>query len=158
MRQVTAAAAFLLVRQERDDEVIQKSELVANWGDALGVGAFTVVGANNALALGLPTSVCIVCGLCTACFGGVVRDLLCGRPPRVMHSYTDIYGTCAMLGALGFVGVARSGPGRLGAALCVGAGSAVVLRYVAWKNEVRLPIAVDGGHFHLRRRALSHMA
>ena len=52
------------------------------WTDTVGVAAFCVIGAQNALRLALPGIVVVGCGAITATGGGVVRDLLVGRPVR----------------------------------------------------------------------------
>ncbi len=50
------------------------------WLDAVGLAAYAVVGAAKAAALGVPPLVCVVMGVLTACFGGIVRDVLAGQP------------------------------------------------------------------------------
>ena len=50
------------------------------WLDAIGLAAYGVLGAAKAEALGATPLICIVMGALTACFGGVVRDLLAGQP------------------------------------------------------------------------------
>jgi hypothetical protein len=52
------------------------------WLDAIGLGAYGVMGAAKAEAAGAPPLICIVMGTLTACFGGVVRDTLAGQPSR----------------------------------------------------------------------------
>ena len=56
-----------LTTDEVDDSAMVR------WSDAIGLSAFAVIGANNALALALPASICVLCGVATATFGGVIR-------------------------------------------------------------------------------------
>lgn len=71
------------------------------WLDALGLGAYAVVGAAKAGALGAPPLSAMVMGVLTACFGGVIRDVLAHEPSVLLRR--EIYVTCAGLGAMTFV-------------------------------------------------------
>jgi len=73
------------------------------WLDAVGLAAYAVVGAAKAASLGVAPLVCVVMGVLTACFGGIVRDVLAGRPSVLLSK--EIYVTAALLGALTFVGL-----------------------------------------------------
>lgn len=53
--------------------------------DALGLMAFTVIGAQVALGMELGAPVAALAGLITGMFGGVIRDLLCNRVPLVFQ-------------------------------------------------------------------------
>ena len=75
------------------------------WLDALGLGAYGVLGAAKAEAAGVPPLICIVMGALTACFGGVVRDLLAGEPSILLRR--EITVSAALLAATLFV-VARA--------------------------------------------------
>ena len=45
--------------------------------DSLDVCAFCVIGVMNGVRMKMPPVVCAFCGMATATFGGVVRDVLC---------------------------------------------------------------------------------
>ena len=49
--------------------------------DALGLGLFTIVGIKLGIAQNFSIGVCITLGTITACFGGVVRDVLLNNIP-----------------------------------------------------------------------------
>ncbi len=71
------------------------------WGaffDAIGLASFAVQGALLALAAGYPLSAVIVAGVLTGCGGGIIRDILAGRKPMVLHQ--EIYAMWAVLGAV----------------------------------------------------------
>lgn len=67
------------------------------WLDAIGLAAYGVMGAAKAEALGLAPLICIVMGALTACFGGVVRDLLAGQPSILLRREINV--TAAILAA-----------------------------------------------------------
>jgi len=71
------------------------------WLDALGLGAYGVMGAAKAEATGVAPLICIVMGALTACFGGVVRDLLAGQPSILLRR--EITVSAALLAATLYV-------------------------------------------------------
>ena len=71
------------------------------WLDALGLAAYGVMGAAKASAFGIAPLICIVMGALTACFGGVVRDLLAGEPSILLRR--EITVSAALLAATVFV-------------------------------------------------------
>lgn len=73
------------------------------WADAVGMALFSVTGASKALALGAPPVVAVAMGIMTAAFGGVIRDVLAGESPLVLHK--EIYVTAAFAGAGLLVGL-----------------------------------------------------
>jgi uncharacterized membrane protein YeiH len=84
------------------------------WLDAVGLGAYGVLGAAKAEAFGAPPLICIVMGALTACFGGIVRDILAGQPSILLRR--EITVSAALLAATVYV-VAR----QVGFALRAGA-------------------------------------
>ena len=81
-----------------------------DWADAAGLAAYTVLGTAKALAFGLPLVPAMLMGVITGCVGGIIRDVLAGRPSIIMRP--EIYVTAAALsaglGALGqTLGLAR---------------------------------------------------
>jgi uncharacterized membrane protein YeiH len=71
------------------------------WMDAVGLCAYAVVGAGKASAAGLSAPVCVVMGVLTACFGGVLRDVLAEQPSVLLRR--EIYVTAAIVAATTFV-------------------------------------------------------
>jgi uncharacterized membrane protein YeiH len=80
------------------------------WVDALGLALFATVGAERAISVGVAPLVAIVMGVITACFGGIIRDLL-GQARSIIFSY-EIYVTAAMGAAATFVALHSMGFGR----------------------------------------------
>ena len=64
------------------------------WADAIGLALFATVGAERAMSVGASALVAVVMGVITACFGGIIRDLL-GQTRSIIFSY-EIYVTAAM--------------------------------------------------------------
>ncbi len=69
--------------------------------DAIGLSAFTVIGADKALTMGHTGLIAIIMGIMTGVVGGMIRDVLSDEIPLVLR--TEIYATAAMAGALVFV-------------------------------------------------------
>lgn len=93
------------------------------WLDAAGLAAYCVIGAAKALAFGVAPLVAVVMGVLTACFGGVLRDVLAGEPSILLRR--EIYATAALSGAAVFVVASFSGvpqPAALGLGATVALG------------------------------------
>lgn len=67
------------------------------WFDALGLAAYGSYGAAKGLAFGVAPIPAIGMGVLTACLGGIIRDVLAGRPSILMRS--ELYVTAAALAA-----------------------------------------------------------
>ncbi|AUS04457.1 trimeric intracellular cation channel family protein [Tamlana sp. s12] len=66
--------------------------------DTIGIGLYTVVGVERGINAGLHPVICIAIGTITACFGGVVRDVLCNEIPVIFRK--EIYATACILGGI----------------------------------------------------------
>ncbi len=64
--------------------------------DTIGIALYTVVGIETGLVAGLHPIICIALGTMTACFGGVIRDILCNEIPVIFRR--EIYATACILG------------------------------------------------------------
>ncbi len=74
--------------------------------DALGLGAYAVVGAQKALSADLLVPAALVVGTINAVGGGILRDLLSGEEPEVFKP-GGYYALAAFAGALAFCGLAK---------------------------------------------------
>lgn len=70
------------------------------WLDAVGLAAYSVLGAAKGLAATGSPTVAIVTGGLTAAFGGILRDLLANEPSVLLRP--EIYITAALAGAGAF--------------------------------------------------------
>ena len=68
--------------------------------DSIGLGVFTLIGLQKGIAIGLHPIMCIALGTMTACFGGVLRDILCNDIPVIFHR--EIYATICLAGGVVF--------------------------------------------------------
>lgn len=102
---------------------------VLEWLDAAGLGAYAVLGTAKALGYGVAPVPAAMMGVITGCVGGVIRDVLAGRPSILMRP--ELYVTAAALAA----------------ALCALGHVAGVPREIAW------PVAALAG-FGLRGAAI----
>ncbi len=66
--------------------------------DTIGIALYTLVGVGKGLSVGLHPLICIALGTITACFGGVIRDILCNEIPVIFRK--EIYATACILGGL----------------------------------------------------------
>jgi uncharacterized membrane protein YeiH len=96
---VILGTAFLSILFRKSFHSLQRTLLVF---DALGLGLFTVIGINKGLAIGLHPGICVALGTITACFGGVLRDLLLNHIPALFHT-KEIYATACIVGGTAYV-------------------------------------------------------
>lgn len=68
-----------------------------DWADAAGMTAYSVLGTAKALAYGVPPLPAVLMGVITGCVGGIIRDVLAGRPSILMRP--ELYVTAAALSA-----------------------------------------------------------
>ena len=68
--------------------------------DTIGIGLFTMVGVEKGLNADLLPVMCIALGTITACFGGVIRDILCNEIPVIFRK--EVYATACIVGALSY--------------------------------------------------------
>lgn len=73
------------------------------WLDAIGLSAYTVMGAAKGLAITGSPTIAIVTGTMTATFGGILRDLIANEPSILLRP--EIYVTAALAGASAFTAV-----------------------------------------------------
>ena len=68
--------------------------------DTIGLGVFTLIGLERGIIYGLHPAICIALGTMTACFGGVIRDILCNEIPTIFRR--EVYATICILGGIVF--------------------------------------------------------
>ncbi len=65
--------------------------------DGAGLAAYAVLGSAKALAYGIPPVPAVLMGIITGCVGGIIRDVVAGRPSIIMQP--ELYVTAAALSA-----------------------------------------------------------
>ncbi|MBO6607126.1 trimeric intracellular cation channel family protein [Psychroserpens sp.] len=68
--------------------------------DTIGIGLYTVVGIETGIVAELHPIICVALGTMTACFGGVIRDILCNEIPIIFRK--EIYATPCILGGFSY--------------------------------------------------------
>lgn len=68
--------------------------------DALGLGLFTIIGLEIGLKKGFSAGICVALGTISACFGGVLRDVLLNKVPLIFHK--EIYALACIIGGIGY--------------------------------------------------------
>ena len=106
--------------------------------DALGLGSFSASGASLADRMGCSLFISSLLGVTTGVFGGVMRDIVCNEIPYVFQR-TELYATCAFIGAWAYLLVERtSGSDVMAAITCIAV--TFVLRMLALRYKIKLPI------------------
>ncbi|GLU45510.1 trimeric intracellular cation channel family protein [Allomuricauda sp. NBRC 101325] len=104
--------------------------------DTIGIGLYTMVGIEKGLEAELLPIMCIFLGTMTACFGGVIRDILCNEIPVIFRK--EIYASACILGGASYFLLVQlpinESYAYIAAILVV-----ISLRLVAVKFDLRLP-------------------
>ncbi len=104
--------------------------------DTIGIGLYTVVGVEKAIEAGLHPIICVAFGTMSACFGGVIRDILCNEIPVIFRQ--EIYATACILG--GFTYFLTVQLGLAESVVFIAAASVVILvRLLAVVFKISLP-------------------
>lgn len=108
--------------------------------DALGLAAFSIIGCQVGLNMGLHYGVCVVAAIVTGVFGGLLRDLICRQTPLVLHH--ELYASVSLIVACLYLTLqyfAVSGNISIIVSLVAG----YLIRMAAVRAKWRLPV------FHL---------
>ncbi|HET6409678.1 MAG TPA: trimeric intracellular cation channel family protein [Chthoniobacteraceae bacterium] len=106
--------------------------------DALGLGFFTISGAQVAQSKGMPAVIIILMGAITGAAGGLFRDVLSAEVPLLLRR-GELYATASIAGATMYLAfeamdLPRHASATLGAAVVIG------LRYAAIRWRIALPV------------------
>ncbi len=92
---VIIAAALLTIIWLRFKSYIPINTLLV--ADAFGLAFFATMGAQKTLAAGFTPFIAVIMGTVSACFGGMLRDVLARDVPMVLKS--ELYATTCIIGA-----------------------------------------------------------
>ena len=104
--------------------------------DTIGIGLYTVVGVEKGLNIGLHPIICIALGTMTACFGGVIRDILCNEIPLIFRK--EIYATACIAGGISYF-VLRQLPIDNNIVFIIAGAVVITIRLIAVKFKISLP-------------------
>lgn len=118
----------------------ERYEKVLNLMDAIGLGAFTVVGIDTAIAAGFEDYyfLMIFLGVITGVGGGLLRDIMAGETPAILKKH--VYACASLAGAVSYVGLLPVVGDD--AALIISAVLVVVIRVLARHYHWNLPKAM----------------
>lgn len=105
--------------------------------DALALGLFSAVGTSYAVGMGIFWFTAILIGVITGVFGGVLRDIIINEVP-VVFTQSQLYATCAFLGACSYVVMITYLPYDSITPLIVSIVLTSVLRFLSIKYNIKL--------------------
>ncbi|MGN0872108.1 MAG: trimeric intracellular cation channel family protein [Victivallales bacterium] len=111
---------------------------IIQFGDAVGLGVFTALGAQKGFACNLSFTGIVLCGVFTAIGGGIIRDVLVGTVPAVLKS--DFYATASLIGGILFCLLLPLKPPFFPMFLII-AGTVTGIRLLAIHFRIQLPAA-----------------
>jgi uncharacterized membrane protein YeiH len=86
--------------------------------DALGLGLFTIIGVEIGMEKNFSGGICVALGTISACFGGVLRDVLLNKVPLIFHK--EIYALACILGGVTYFFLHQSNLNNdLSKAICI---------------------------------------
>ncbi|HUH27537.1 trimeric intracellular cation channel family protein [Gelidibacter sp.] len=131
---VIFAATVFTVAFKRKINYLRTSLLLF---DSIGIGLYTVVGIEKGLTAGLHPFICISLGTITACFGGVIRDILSNEIPVIFRT-KEIYATACILGGITYF-LLRQLPIDDNVVFMIAGAVVISVRLIAVKFNISLP-------------------
>lgn len=115
------------------------------WTDTVGLAVFAATGARtgNSVVSADGTTInfgaCAACGMFSATFGGLARDILITRPPRILNSALELYALPALAGGAATTAALRTSLLNEVEAILVGFVVTLYIRVIAMNYGLRLP-------------------
>lgn len=139
---ITVGVLFLLCYLNPyflDMEFLEHYERLMNVLDAIGLGAFTVLGAQKAVDAGYAEYrfMVVFLGVVTGVGGGLMRDMMAGITPYILKKH--IYACASIVGAIVYIYCRPYMPDAL--AMLLGATVVIAIRMLATKYRWNLPVA-----------------
>ena len=110
--------------------------------DTIGIGLYTVIGVEKGLVIGLDPIICIALGTISACFGGVIRDILCDEIPVIFRK--EIYATASILGGISYF-LLRKLPIESDYVFIISGAIVILVRLLAVRFKIALPNIYKAG-------------
>lgn len=105
--------------------------------DTIGLGMYTIAGIEKSLVIALDPVICMAIGIITACFGGVIRDILCRRIPVIFRK--EIYATACIAGGLTYFAMRYILPHNPEINYSIAIMVIIIIRIIAVKLKLKLP-------------------
>lgn len=104
--------------------------------DTIGIALYTIAGVQLASTVDLHPVICVILGTVSACFGGVLRDILCNEIPVIFHK--EIYATVCLIGGTTYLALLSAGI-PIGGSMIIAGCMVIILRICAVLFEWQLP-------------------
>jgi uncharacterized membrane protein YeiH len=104
--------------------------------DTIGIGLYTVIGIEKGLNVGLHPMICIALGTITACFGGVIRDILSNEIPVIFRK--EVYATACIFGGVTYF-ILREFIGDQNIVFAIALSVVIAIRLLAVIFKISLP-------------------
>jgi len=104
--------------------------------DTIGISVFTILGLQKALNAGVSPVICILMGMISAVFGGVIRDIVCNEIPLIFRK--EFYAITCILGGCFYFLLKQFSLNNEWEVIAACA-SIIILRILAVKFKWRLP-------------------
>ncbi len=99
--------------------------------DTVGIGLFTILGIRISMSYNINIENCLILGVVSACFGGVIRDVLTNEVPLIFRK--EIYATACIIGGATYLAL-RHFRVQEDASIISSIGIVILIRYFAIKN------------------------
>lgn len=119
------------------DRLLRRLPITLFLFDAMGLGLFTIIGIEMAMDRAFTPGVCIALGTVTACFGGVLRDVLLNSIPLLFRK--EIYALACIGGGLVYFAM-RKMQLDTDFSRTAGIGAIVLIRILAVRLHLSLPL------------------
>lgn len=129
---ILASTVFAVIFRYKID-YLRKSLLLF---DTIGIGLYTVVGVEKGISAGLNPIICVSLGTMSACFGGVIRDILCNEIPVIFRK--EIYATACIIGGFSYFLIKKL-PIDIDLAFVIAGLIVIVIRLLAIRFKISLP-------------------
>ena len=129
---ILASTVFAIVFRKKID-YLRTSLLLF---DTIGIGLYTVVGVEKGISAGLNPIICVSLGTMSACFGGVIRDILCNEIPVIFRK--EIYATACILGGFSYFLIKKL-PIDIDLAFVIEGLIVILVRLLAIRFKISLP-------------------
>ena len=130
---VIAGASVLAIIFRKKLEYIRKSLFLF---DTIGIALYTVIGVEKGISAGFPPVICISLGVMSACFGGVIRDILSNEIPIIFRK--EIYATACIAGAVAYFALQYTSLND-NLIVFISGGIVIVIRILAVVFKLQLP-------------------
>ena len=129
--------------------VLERFKKIIAMIDAIGLGAYSVVGVEKSLAAGLGPLAAIFVGVTNACGGGLLRDVITGKEPLMMKP-GQFYVLASFLGSFIFFNLVYETNLGANVSALIAIGSTFLFRMLAiafnWRTEPMRHWYIPGKH------------